>query len=137
MFNLLMGNSNSISSLNSIKKINFEGVQSAFNNRDIIIINTLDDDDQYCLIEGTISSRAEVELLNEYLNSMKNIKIIVYGKNNNDEKLFNKYQQLTGLGFTNVHIYIGGLFEWLLLQEVYGDEQFPTTSSELDILKYK
>ena len=30
-------------------------------------------------------------------------------KNNNDEKIFDKYQQLTGLGFTNVHIYIGGL----------------------------
>ena len=68
---------------------------------------------------------------------MKDKKIIVYGKNNNDDKLFNKYQQLIGLGFTNVHIYIGGIFEWLLLQEVYGNEQFPTTSSELDILKYK
>ena len=137
MFNLLMGNSNSISSLSSIKKINFEEVQSAINNRDIIIINTLSEDDQDCLIDGTISTRAEVNLLNECLNSMKDKKIIVYGKNNNDEKLFNKYQQLIGLGFTNVHIYIGGLFEWLLLQEVYGNEQFPTTSSELDILKYK
>ena len=137
MFNLLMGNTKSISSLNSIKKINFEGVQSAINNRDIIIINTLCEDDQDCLIDGTISTSAEVNLLNECLNSMKDRKIIVYGKNNNDEKLFNKYQQLIGLGFTNVYIYIGGLFEWLLLQEVYGDEQFTTTSSELDILKYK
>ena len=90
-----------------------------------------------CLIQGTIPSQTEVNLLNECLNSMKDRKIIVYGKNNNDEKLFNKYQQLIGLGFTNIHIYIGGLFEWLLLQEVYGDEQFPTTCTELDILKYK
>ena len=132
-----MGNSNSINSLNSIKKINFEEVQSAINNRDIIIINTLSDDNQGCLIQGTIPSQTEVNLLNECLNSMKDRKIIVYGKNNNDEKLFNKYQQLIGLGFTNIHIYIGGLFEWLLLQEVYGDEQFPTTCTELDILKYK
>ena len=137
MFNLLMGNSSSSTSLSSIKKINFEEIQLASNNKDIIIINTLSDDDQDCLIDGTISTRAEVQILNECLNSMKNRKIIVYGKNNNDEKLFIKYQQLIGLGFTNVSIYIGGLFEWLLLQEVYGDEQFPTTSAELDILKYK
>ena len=137
MFNLLMGNSNSLNSLSSIKKTNFEGIQTAINNRDIIIINTLSEDDQYCLIQGTIPLLAEVNLLNKCLNSMKDKKIIVYGKNNNDDKLFNKYKQLIGLGFTNVHIYIGGLFEWLLLQEVYGDEQFPTTISELDILKYK
>ena len=29
------------------------------------------------------------------------------------------------------------MFEWLLLQEIYGDENFPTISRELDILKYK
>jgi len=29
------------------------------------------------------------------------------------------------------------LFEWLLLQDIYGSEEFPTTSHELDILKYK
>lgn len=132
-----MGNSNSISSLSSIKKLNFEGVQSAITNRDIIIINTLNDDNQDCLIEGTIKLQLEVNLLNECLNNMKDRKIIVYGKNNNDEKIFEKYQQLTGLGFTNVYIYIGGMFEWMLLQEVYGNEQFPTTTSELDILKYK
>ena len=137
MFNLLMGNSNSINFFNSIKKINFEEVQVAINNKDIIIINTLSDDNQNCLIEGTISSQTEVNLLNECLNHMKDRKIIVYGKNNNDEKLFNKYHQLIELGFTNVYIYIGGLFEWLLLQEVYGNEQFSTTGSELDILKYK
>ena len=79
----------------------------------------------------------EVRLLNESLHTMKDRKIIVYGKNCNDEKIFNKYKQLIELGFTNVYIYIGGLFEWLLLQEVYGDEQFPTTSYQLDLLKYK
>ena len=33
--------------------------------------------------------------------------------------------------------YFGGLFELFLLHEVYGSILFPTTSSELDILKYK
>ena len=29
------------------------------------------------------------------------------------------------------------MFEWLLLQDIYGNEQFPTLGKELDILKYK
>jgi hypothetical protein len=41
------------------------------------------------------------------------------------------------MGFVNVYLYPGGLFEWLLLQDIYGDDEFPTTIKELDILKYK
>jgi len=37
----------------------------------------------------------------------------------------------------NIYIYPGGIFEWLCLQDIYGDELFPTTKKELDILKYK
>ena len=37
----------------------------------------------------------------------------------------------------NVYVYPGGLFEWLLLQDIYGEDNFPTTLKELDILKYK
>jgi len=44
---------------------------------------------------------------------------------------------LTSLGFYNVYIYIGGIFEWLLLQDIYGEKEFPTTNKELDLLKYK
>ena len=32
---------------------------------------------------------------------------------------------------------MGGLFEWLLLQDMYGSDEFPTTNKELDVLKYK
>jgi hypothetical protein len=48
-----------------------------------------------------------------------------------------KYDQLVGLGFKSVYIYPGGLFEWLLLQDIYGFDEFPTTKRVLDILKYK
>ena len=48
-----------------------------------------------------------------------------------------KYHQLTNLGFYEVYVYVGGLFEWLLLQDIFGEENFPTTTKELDILKYK
>ena len=48
-----------------------------------------------------------------------------------------KLKQLRSLGFYEVYCYQGGLFEWLLLQDVYGSQEFPTTKKELDLLKYK
>jgi hypothetical protein len=63
--------------------------------------------------------------------------IILYGRNCNDETFLKKYNQLIGLGFSNIYMYSGGIFEWLLLQEIYGSDEFPTTEKFLDILKYK
>ena len=128
---------NSMTSMNSIKKFNFEDMQSVIRGHNKIIINTLNENNQDCLIQGTINVHDEVKKLNECLNSAKDIQIIIYGTNNNDKKIFLKYKQLIELGFSNVYLYIGGMFEWLLLQEIYGDEHFPTISKELDILKYK
>jgi len=67
----------------------------------------------------------------------KDVRIIVYGRNCNDDKAYTKYSQLSSLGFYNVYLYAGGLFEWLLLQDIYGAGEFPTTKKELDIIKYK
>jgi hypothetical protein len=44
---------------------------------------------------------------------------------------------LLALGFYNIFIYSGGMFEWLILQDIYGDKEFPTTSKQLDFLKFK
>ena len=33
--------------------------------------------------------------------------------------------------------YTGGLFEWLLLQDIYGSDMFKTTTEEVDHLKYR
>ena len=129
-----MGNINSI---NSIKKYNFEDMQSIIKNKKTIIINTLPENNQSCLIIGTINILDEVRILNDCLNNKQEKDIILYGKNSNDEKIFIKYKQLTDLGFKNVYIYTGGMFEWLLLQEIYGEENFSTSTKELDILKYK
>ena len=131
-----MGNINSINTINSIKRYNFEDMQTIIKSKNIII-NTLPENNQECLIIGTININDEVRTLNNCLNNSKDTNIIIYGKNCNDEKLFLKYKQLIDLGFNNVHMYPGGMFEWLLLQDTYGDENFPTTSKELDILKYK
>ena len=44
---------------------------------------------------------------------------------------------MNDLGFVNINIYTGGMFEWLLLQDIYGNDEFKTTKRELDILKYR
>lgn len=128
-------------SAQSINKINFEGMQNIINNNTtkgkFLIINTLDINNQDCLIKNTILPDKEVEELNKYLREDKNINIVIYGENCSDNKIVSKYNQLYKLGFTNLYVYIGGLFEWLLLQDIYGDEEFPTTNIILDILKYK
>lgn len=128
-----MGNSQS-----SIK-INYEDVQLIIKNPNgNVLINTLSASEQKCLIINTLNVDDEENIINSYIKKgIKHIKIVIYGKNCNDEKLYNKYNQLTSLGFNNVYIYLGGLFEWLMLQDIYGDKEFPTTKKELDILKYK
>ena len=128
-----MGNSQ------SIQKINFEDVQYVLKNSEShLLINTLPDTEQTCLLPNTVHASQEEIIINKYLkNGLKNIKIIIYGRNCNDEKIYTKCSQLTSLGFYNVYIYTGGLFEWLLLQDIFGEEEFPTTSKENDILKYK
>jgi hypothetical protein len=128
-----MGNSQ------SIQKINYEDVQYVIkNSENHMLINTLNESDQECLIQNTVNIHKEVEIMNRLLRiGNKEIKIIIYGRNCNDEKLYAKYNQLCSLGFYNVYVYMGGLFEWLMLQDIYGANEFPTTKKELDILKYK
>jgi hypothetical protein len=102
-----------------------------------LIINTLSPSEQKCLIVNTTVAEEEELIINKYMKENKSIRIIVYGKNCNDESIQKKYQQLLTLGFYNIFVYTGGMFEWLLLQDVYGKDLFPTTKKELDLLKYK
>tara|TARA_B100001093_G_scaffold516747_1_gene596252 strand:+ start:295 stop:696 length:402 start_codon:yes stop_codon:yes gene_type:complete len=124
---------------NSIMKINFESMKKIISsNYDLyLIINTLSIEKQDCLIKSTLTINQEIEYINKYIKTNKDIKIVIYGENCSDNNVINKYNQLYKLGFKNIYVYIGGLFEWLLLQDIYGDEEFPTTSKILDILKYK
>jgi hypothetical protein len=96
----------------------------------------LPSNEQSCLIKNTLSYHLEEETINKYIKTNSNIFIILYGKNSNDEKIYKKYQQLITFGFKNVFIYTGGMFEWLLLQDIYGNENFQTTSNHLDILSF-
>ncbi len=122
----------------SMLKINFEDMQTIIKNPETyLLINTLPENEQNCLIKNTTPINQEEKIINKYLNEGRNIRIVVYGRNVNDEQVTKKYNQLLTLGFYNIYIYTGGLFEWLLLQDVYGAELFPTTSKELDLLKFK
>jgi|TARA_B110000285_G_C14777047_1_gene446716 hypothetical protein len=116
-------------------KINYEDMIIVIKKNECII-NTLLPDEQDCLIKNTINYKLEEKFINDNIKNLSR-NIIIYGKNSNDETVHKKYTQLIQLGFANVFIYTGGMFEWLCLQDIYGSDEFPTTSRELDILKYK
>jgi rhodanese-related sulfurtransferase len=125
----------------SIKKIGFEDVKMVVDKCDkrYIIINTLPVDLQECLIKNTIPFNEEEKVINDLLDNyeMKKIHVLLYGKNGVDATADKKYKQLMGLGFSNIYIYVGGLFEWLLLQDIYGSDEFQTSGKIKDILKLK
>ena len=124
---------------NSINKISFYDIQNIItnNSNNYIIINTLQENEQQCLITNTLTANMELQLFNNNIHNFLDKNIIIYGKNCNSNKIYDKYQQIKKMGFLNVYLYLGGLFEWLLLQDIYGHDEFPTTTKELDILKYK
>jgi len=131
MFKWLMGNTKPESN-----KISFEDIQWILKQNEYLLINTLPKGEQKCLIQKTIPIDNEVNVINTFLKDKK-INIIIYGKNTNDASVYVKYNQLINLGFHKVYIYLGGLFEWLCLQDIYGKTAFPTIGDELDILKYR
>ena len=121
---------------NSVNRINFKDMQYAIASN-IVIINTLDINRQDCLIKNTLKPDEEIATINDIIKRNTRQKIVIYGENSSDNSIVKKYYQLYNLGFRNIYIYMGGLFEWLLLQDIYGSDEFPTTSEIIDILKYR
>ena len=119
--------------------LNFEDIQHIIRgNVGYLLINTLSLTEQSCLIRNTIQAAHEEQMVNQCLESKQtNICVVIYGKNANDYTIRKKYKQFIEIGFQQVYIYPGGMFEWIMLQDIYGKEEFPTTSNELDILKFK
>jgi hypothetical protein len=107
-------------------------------NKKHILINVLSSNQQKCLIQNTLLIDAEEETINNYVENFNtsSIKIVLYGKNCSDYSVLEKKnKQFISLGF-DTFVYLGGLFEWLLLQDIYGFENFPTTTKTLDILEF-
>jgi hypothetical protein len=125
------------------KKVGFDDVIYMVKNPKPIfmLINTMSISEQDNLIKNTISYQEEEKMINDilqdYSKNPRHYLIIVYGKNGADDTVDKKYKQLTGFGFPNTFVYYGGMFEWMLLQDIYGKEYFPTTNMEInDPLKY-
>lgn len=110
----------------SFKTYNFKEIQKKIKISDVILINTLPDNQQSYLIYGTITANKETEYINNLIKKNKSHEIIIYGKNYSDMSVVNKYNVLKKLGFNNVYIYFGGIFEWALLQDIYGTNNFLT-----------
>ena len=116
------------------KKVSFQDIQYAQTNDHILIINTLPENEQQLVIYKTVLIQNEIAEVERAIQSKNTI--IIYGKNSSDESIYIKYNQISKLG-GNVYIYLGGLFEWLLLQDIYGMELFKTTTKTIDLLKFK
>ena len=131
--------SNYMGSIQSTKKVSFEDIiDTVYQNKaGCLLVNTLPITEQDCLLSHTILAHAEESAINNILTNNRNIPVILYGKNTSDNSVLVKYEQLSKLGLHQVYVYPGGLFEWLLLQEIYGDDVFPTTSKTKDIYRYR
>ena len=125
--------------------VSYKYIQDAIEDKNRLLINTLDEliTTQSCLILSSIHAIDEIDVIDKILSNTDNlgrttetVEIVIYGKNSTDMSTWVKYNQLIDYGFERVKIYTGGLFEWMLLQDIYGDDLFPTTTSNRDILKF-
>ena len=126
------------------KKISVEEMQRILETPEkYIVIHTLTSEYSDCVIPGTIEDMREESIINEMLTriDIPDKPIIVYGKNARDETPEKKAKQLKSLGFHDISVYSGGMFEWLLLNELYGSNEFPVENRGrnkiYDIWKYR
>lgn len=104
-----------------------------------LLLNTMSIMDQDYLIKYTLSYQMEESVINSIIENYRiplhEYTIFLYGKNDVDDSVDKKFIQLKKLGFTNIFIYYGGLFEWCLLQDIYGEDSFPTEGKKKDLLQ--
>jgi hypothetical protein len=116
-----------------IRRASFEDVQFSREGK-CLVISVLSEQEQSVLIKGTAPAGEEVRLVEDALRHKR--EIVVYGLHSSDFRVVTKCEQLLKLGGQPI-AYIGGIFEWLLLQDIYGTEAFPTTGFTLDHLRFK
>ncbi len=119
----------------SLNKISFQDMKKCIAKKYTII--TVMEIGETCLIESTVPINNEEAVIRKIYENDASIPIIIYGYNNCDDRVITKYVQLKELGFINVFVYLGGMFEWMLLQDIYGTSHFKTCGKDLNLLKYK
>ncbi len=107
--------------------LNFDDMKIAVE-RGYIICHIMDEIDGTILIKNTLSVKDEIKKINDLIKQSKfDETIVLYGRNYTDlELIVQRFQHLISFGFTRVFIYVGGLYEWILMQNLYGDKLFPT-----------
>lgn len=127
-------------STDKVECINFQRLKNILMEDEevCLIINTMPLDNQSCLIPKTINAETETDFINDILESgkEKTKTVLIYGMNHTDISVHKKAKQLIQLGFTKIKIYLGGMFEWLLLNDVYGKEEFPIQGTLCDVLLF-
>jgi hypothetical protein len=65
-------------------------------------------------------------------------RVILYGKNARDASPNEKKKELIrrGMSPTDIYVYRGGLSEWILLQDIYGEDKFTTSQKVHDLLEF-
>jgi hypothetical protein len=77
-------------------------------------------------IAGTVSRFAELITIDSLKRSNRfDVPILVYGHNMFDTTVKTQSTILMNNGFTKVFVYVGGMFEWMLLHKLYGNTAFP------------
>lgn len=139
--------------MSSLLQWAFESAMPSFGNKSIgfddllhcirnpakyVLIHTMSANERI-LISGTLSVSEEETFMNEYLSKyVENQKtIVLYGRNSCDDSPRKKRAQLLSLGISDVYVYAGGMFEWVLLQDIYGENEFPTSEVVVDLLAYR
>ena len=120
-------------------RASFDDVLLAIQHPHMCLINTLPANEQGCLIAGTLPHDQEEEVMNGLVDAGDTrTHFVVYGRNSTDTTVVTKAEQLLELGFApeRVLVYAGGMFEWVLLQDVYGTETFVTTTKVKDLLVF-
>tara|TARA_Y100000022_G_C13004055_1_gene263669 strand:- start:156 stop:572 length:417 start_codon:yes stop_codon:yes gene_type:complete len=124
-----------------INRVGFEDIKKIIQRDTHLLINTLQSQEQDILIKGTVNMNDEETVINEILGNYRipDKPIVLYGRNCCDTTVETKFEQIQNLGMKDIYVYYGGLFEWLLLNELYGDDDFPLskTTDTIDIHKYR
>lgn len=119
----------------SYPRCSFQDIQKK--KGDYLLINTLPLNKQDYLIKGTVHGIQEADRINELVYKNKKIDIVIYGLDCQDISVYKKFSHLKSFGFVNVSIYMGGIFEWALLQDIYGlnFQTDGTISDPMDVYK--
>jgi hypothetical protein len=120
----------------SYQHYTFKELQKKIDNHkgEFILLNTLPIQEQNYLIKGTVNAVLENDFINGLVKKDRNKEIIIYGRDHHDMRVIEKYNKLKKIGFTKIFIYFGGIFEWSLLQEIYGVQNFQTDGNVNDPL---